>query len=208
MSSKLQTAYKRLCKWYVYRLIDPRNGKPFYIGKGCRNRIDAHEQDALKGVCHAKCFVIKDIWSENLEIVKEKIAYFWNEQDAYDYEYELINEIGVDNLTNVVDYAQTTRAEYVRSVPFTPAIAMHRIKNLTWLFALWLRNRDKVPSIEGNIHPYWKSFYNASFRVFWSGIAEKALNTAASDKAHHEEIASLLKPFNVEITFEGVSHGC
>ena len=29
-------------KWYVYRLIDPRNGETFYVGKGCDNRIFAH----------------------------------------------------------------------------------------------------------------------------------------------------------------------
>ncbi len=26
-------------KWYVYRLIDPRNGETFYVGKGQRDRI-------------------------------------------------------------------------------------------------------------------------------------------------------------------------
>ncbi len=29
-------------KWYVYRLIDPRNGETFYIGKGQGNRIFQH----------------------------------------------------------------------------------------------------------------------------------------------------------------------
>ena len=29
-------------KWYVYRLIDPRNGETFYVGKGKENRIFAH----------------------------------------------------------------------------------------------------------------------------------------------------------------------
>ena len=29
-------------KWYVYRLIDPRNGETFYVGKGKANRIFAH----------------------------------------------------------------------------------------------------------------------------------------------------------------------
>ena len=29
---------------YVYRLIDPRNGETFYIGKGKGNRLFAHAQ--------------------------------------------------------------------------------------------------------------------------------------------------------------------
>lgn len=35
-------------KYYVYRLIDPRNGQTFYVGKGKGNRIFAHVNDALK----------------------------------------------------------------------------------------------------------------------------------------------------------------
>lgn len=208
MSSKVGSAYKRHYRWYVYRLVDPRNGKPFYVGKGCSNRIDAHEQEALRGVCHPKCIVIKEIWSENLQIIKEKVAYFWNEQDAYDYEYDLMHEIGFENLTNVVDYAQTTRDNHSRDIPFTPSMAMNRIRNLAWLFALWLKNRDKTPVIDGNLHPYWKSLQNACFRVFWSGIAEKALNTAASEESNRKEIVSLLKPFGVDLSFEGGNHGC
>ncbi len=33
--------------WYVYRLVDPRNGETFYVGKGQGNRIFAHSQGAL-----------------------------------------------------------------------------------------------------------------------------------------------------------------
>ena len=34
-------------KWYVYRLIDPRNGETFYVGKGQRNRLFEHAKGAL-----------------------------------------------------------------------------------------------------------------------------------------------------------------
>ena len=35
-------------KWYVYRLIDPRNGETFYVGKGRGNRIFAHASGDFK----------------------------------------------------------------------------------------------------------------------------------------------------------------
>jgi hypothetical protein len=33
--------------WYVYRLIDPRSGHTFYVGKGKGNRVFQHAQNAL-----------------------------------------------------------------------------------------------------------------------------------------------------------------
>lgn len=33
----------RKLKTYVYRLIDPRNGETFYVGKGQGNRVFAHK---------------------------------------------------------------------------------------------------------------------------------------------------------------------
>ncbi len=34
-------------KWYVYRLIDPRNGETFYVGKGRGDRVFEHAKGAL-----------------------------------------------------------------------------------------------------------------------------------------------------------------
>ena len=34
--------------WYVYRLVDPRNGETFYVGKGQGNRIFWHSQGVLQ----------------------------------------------------------------------------------------------------------------------------------------------------------------
>ncbi len=34
--------------YYVYRLIDPRNGETFYIGKGKDNRVFAHARGDIE----------------------------------------------------------------------------------------------------------------------------------------------------------------
>ena len=42
---------RRQLKNYVYRLIDPRNGETFYVGKGQGNRVFSHirAEDGLDG---------------------------------------------------------------------------------------------------------------------------------------------------------------
>lgn len=88
-------------KWYVYRLIDPRTGEPFYVGKGSGDRIRSHEREAMRGVCSRKTSVIKEIWFANLSVEREHVAFFFCEKDAYDFETDLIEEIGLERLTNI-----------------------------------------------------------------------------------------------------------
>lgn len=87
--------------FYVYSLSDPIGGKPFYIGKGQGKRIDAHEKEAKKGVRGPKCDKIREIWSYGLKVKKTIIKEFDSENDALEYEFQLINEIGLENLTNI-----------------------------------------------------------------------------------------------------------
>ncbi len=59
--------------WYVYRLIDPRNGETFYVGKGRGNRIFHHVKSALSTIddedaTDLKLQRIKDISSAGLAV--------------------------------------------------------------------------------------------------------------------------------------------
>lgn len=88
-------------KWYVYRLVDPRDGQQFYIGKGSGKRIEQHEREAARGVCSKKTQRIKEITDAGGEVGKEIVAHFCNERSALEYERALIAEIGLERLTNI-----------------------------------------------------------------------------------------------------------
>ena len=50
-------------EWYVYALIDPRDGRLFYIGKGKGSRVFAHATDAIEG----------DTETEKLDLIRDVI---------------------------------------------------------------------------------------------------------------------------------------
>ena len=59
--------------WYVYRLVDPRNGETFYVGKGQGNRIFWHSQGVLRptpdeDASDLKSQRIKEILTIGLEV--------------------------------------------------------------------------------------------------------------------------------------------
>ncbi len=88
--------------FYVYILARP-NGKPFYVGKGCRNRILRHESDARKGCdCH-KCRVIRKIWHDGGEVQRYTVFTTSSEEEAHAYEREMIALHGRENLCNQTD---------------------------------------------------------------------------------------------------------
>src|SRR5260370_21912288 len=69
---------------YVYTLAYPESmgGYVFYVGKGRRDRITVHEREARNNVKSHKCGVIRKIWRNGEQIVKEKIAFFDDSPEA------------------------------------------------------------------------------------------------------------------------------
>jgi len=55
-------------KTYVYRLIDPRNGETFYVGKGQDNRVFAHIREQVDEDPSNKLRRIRDIHLAGFEV--------------------------------------------------------------------------------------------------------------------------------------------
>lgn len=87
--------------YYVYALIDPRNNKPFYIGEGKGKRAWSHL--IFKSGCNNphKDNVIKKIQSFGLEVKIEILHSNLTKQESIKLEEQIINEIGLENLSNI-----------------------------------------------------------------------------------------------------------
>jgi len=86
-------------RFYVYELIDPRNNKPFYIGKGRGNRMYSHVSEANRGKHQwsnvLKCERIVSILSKGFSIGYNKVKDDLDEIDALLIEETLIDKYGL-----------------------------------------------------------------------------------------------------------------
>jgi hypothetical protein len=87
--------------FYVYELIDPRDERVFYVGKGQGDRVSQHVKDAKRGDVGGKCDVIRDILAAGLEVTERIVRRYDSEDAAFKFEKRHIAKIGLDNLTNI-----------------------------------------------------------------------------------------------------------
>lgn len=95
-------------KYYVYRLVDPRNGHTFYVGKGKNNRVFAHAECALKDYSdvdyipelddddNLKYKTIREIKNSGLEVIYIIQKYGLEERDAFVIESALIDAYSIE----------------------------------------------------------------------------------------------------------------
>jgi len=90
--------------YYVYALIDPRNEKPFYIGKGKENRVFAHARNALEQIhVSDKLDTIREIINSGQRVDYLIVQHGLNEETAFAVETALIDFAGhfALGLTNI-----------------------------------------------------------------------------------------------------------
>src|SRR5437868_3255714 len=81
-------------KYYVYRLIDPRNGETFYVGKGKDNRVFMHVKGELgkdADVLTEKLQRIREIRVEGFEVAHVIHRHGMDEKTAFEVEAALID---------------------------------------------------------------------------------------------------------------------
>jgi uncharacterized protein len=84
---------KQNLQHYVYMLIDPRNNKPFYIGKGINNRIFDHTNCALADldITNAKYDLIRTIQNYGQSVGHIIVRHGLTEKEAFKIEASLID---------------------------------------------------------------------------------------------------------------------
>ena len=90
-----------MSNYYVYQLIDPRTGLPFYIGEGKGKRARSHLTFTSGCNNPHKDRVIRKIQALRLEVIVNLVKINLIKEESIRYESQLIEEIGLDNLTNI-----------------------------------------------------------------------------------------------------------
>lgn len=87
--------------YYVYTLSNPRDGIPFYVGKGSGNRTYGHALEASRDCECKKCQKIRGVWDSGVDVLVDYVYETEFERDALLYEKQMIADIGLRNLCNI-----------------------------------------------------------------------------------------------------------
>lgn len=91
--------------FYVYILVDPRDSRTFYVGKGMGQRVFSHIQDAQSDRIFdssEKIEIIRDIFKSGNEPTVRIVCHGVSEDQAFLVERALIDVLGLTDLSNKV----------------------------------------------------------------------------------------------------------
>ena len=96
-----QSAIEEL-HFYVYLLLDPRDGQTFYVGKGSGNRVFEHTNEPVElDRSNEKLDQIREIHGAGMEVKQIILRHGLTEDTAEAIEATMIDFLGRDNLANV-----------------------------------------------------------------------------------------------------------
>ena len=126
---KISDKIAAIIKSYVYVYIDPRNGEPFYIGKGKENRLFSHLYDLSDTEKAPKIAEIRDSGYEpQIDILR----YGLTDSEATLVEAAAIDLIGKQKLTNRVagyhdhSFGRITSQEVITMLEAKPVEVTHK----------------------------------------------------------------------------------
>ncbi len=151
-------------QYYVYRLIDPRNGETFYVGKGKGNRVFSHMKAAIEDVgldeISDKLQIIREVHTAGLEVVHVIHRHAMDEKTAFEVEAALID--AYPNSTNIMGGSH--------SHDYGP---MHSLEIINKYASEEIEFKHKVIMINVNKSKYEKNLYDAT-RYAWRLSKNKA----------------------------------
>ena len=159
--------------FYVYALARPVKKRSadyriFYIGKGTKSRVFRHEGDARGGCDCRRCRTIRKVWREGSEIQRYILLTTENEQEALEYEKEMIALHGRENLCNLTDGGEGV-SDITEDARQRKSIAMRAHWKTPEYRAKWqasydersdeikeeLRSRWQNPAFREKMHRHW-----------------------------------------------------
>jgi|SRR6185436_5335034 len=149
--------------FYVYELIDPRDGSVFYVGKGKGNRCDSHVNDAKNGGIGKKAERIRAIIEAGFEVTTKLVAWFEDEDDAFAYEKVRIAKRGMSTLTNL---------SKGRSCSAYPKAANDWSEPLHSEWAETMRALKARNASQSEIQAAWESWESKCIKAVVSAVSE------------------------------------
>lgn len=126
-------------KYYVYRLIDPRNGETFYVGKGKGNRVFNHMKCAIRkdesDDLSDKLSTIREIRNSGLNVIHVIHRHGMDEKTSIEVEAALIDAYpGVTNIQgghSSSDYGPMNALEIINKYAAEEANITHNVLMIT-----------------------------------------------------------------------------